>query len=122
MLARSKLELLVHLTHVMYLHTDLPYHSLLLGCLVQPPEFHQEYRLVQLQGDGLQHAPERNCHWATVIESQELLTDAADGSSTKLVRLDISEVRSSRQGHCREHACSILTLVCPCILMVVHRF
>ncbi|KAL4440247.1 hypothetical protein ABPG75_003248 [Micractinium tetrahymenae] len=58
----------------------------------KPPPFVPEFTLVRLAGEGLKAARERRCHWATVLQSMEVLPGPEGGASTKFVRLDISGV------------------------------
>ena len=45
-----------------------------------------------LSGEGLHPAKEKGCHWATVIDSKELLTQPREGASTRLLTLNIQNV------------------------------
>ncbi|KAI3435713.1 hypothetical protein D9Q98_001771 [Chlorella vulgaris] len=58
----------------------------------KPPPFVAEWRLVSISGEGLEAARERRCHWATVLEASEQLPEPSEGTSTKLIRLDIGTV------------------------------
>ena len=60
--------------------------------MLQSPQWTPQFKLFTLQGDGLQPARERGCHWAQVVECSELLTDPEGAESTRLVRLDIANV------------------------------
>jgi hypothetical protein len=59
---------------------------------LQPPAFKTSWVLIRLSGKGLQPARERDCHWATLLESKEQLRSTGNDASTKLLRLDIKNV------------------------------
>jgi hypothetical protein len=52
--------------------------------------------LIRLSGKGLQPARERDCHWATLLETSEQLGSTSNNASTKLLRLDMTNVSICR--------------------------
>jgi len=78
---------------------------------MQAPAFTPIYRLVRIAGDGIQPARDRGCYWATVLEARELLCDTLNDASTKLVRFDIGNVSSCRNGGLHRACQSVLETI-----------
>jgi hypothetical protein len=74
---------------------------------LQPPPFKTSWVLIKLSGKGLQPARERDCHWATLLETQEQLRSTSNDASTKLLRLDIKNVSGLGPEACHASALGV---------------